>query len=311
MSIQSCRATGDDQLGLQVAPKSSESSSSEESSPFHHSIRQQLGGLKSGANAVESASKMIITSSVVDERDDYMNQQVIDQVMENDEDLDEVRVGQPLTIKGSSDALNNDLELRISNGHDYVNSDLVDQVLDEDSDEEEELGNETIIIRSTLLKQLDSKTDRDYENQEVLDGDIIPLVTVTTNQPESLNWEVSQLGDQCPPCAPSAGSSIYDTLANTNAPVASCVKNNGNNQAQALLGNRDSVSMTFPRTRSDAAYLREYSDGNSSISTTPGSIESLGMEPNFSQSKGTTEFFDGVGFVRYCLNLYLILCKLF
>ena len=295
MSIQSCRATGDDQLGLQVAPKNSASSSSEEGSPFHQPIRQQLGGLKSGANAVESDSKMMITSSVIDERDDYMNQQVIDQVMENDEDQDEVRVGQPLTVKGSRGALNNDLELRISNGHDYMNSDLVDQVLDEDNDEEEPLGSERLVIRSTLLRQVDGKTDRDYENQEVLEGDIIPLLTVTTNQPESLNWEVSQLGDQYPPGAPTAGLSIYDTLenrVNTDAPVASRVKNNGNNQA--LLGNRDSVSGTFPRTRSDAAYLREYSDGNSSISTTPGSIDSLGMEPNFSQSRGTADFFDGV-----------------
>ncbi len=288
ISIQSSQSTGDNLLGLQVSSDVFEGSSSEENSPLHPPIRQQLTGLQIGANAVENELKLLVAPSVVVERDDYINQEVIDMIEEEDEDCDEVRVGQPLTVKGTGGMLTNDLELQVSNGHDYMNSDLVKKLYDDDEEEEEEhMGSERLTIRSTLPRQ--SETDNDYENQEVLD--IIPLVTISANQAEPFNWSISQLGSDHPASASSAASSIYDTLSTSNQPLNNTTTSAHSVRKDSPLHNRDSASVTFPRTKSDAAYLREYSDSGSSVSTTPGSIDSQGMDSGF---KGSTDFFDGV-----------------
>ncbi len=301
MSIQSSRNTDDSLLDFQVSHNVSESSSSMENSPLHQPIRQQLTGLKSGANAIESDLKMLITPHK--EGDDYMNQEVIDQIMEDDEDQDEVRVGQPLTVKGTGGVLTNDLELQVSNGHhDYINSgDLTNELLDDDDDEEEQLGTQRLTIRSTLPRQ--SETDKDYENQEVLD--IIPLVTVTTNPVAPHDVNILYLGNDHAAGASTESSSIYDSLSSASQPLINSTSSVHPAKNDTSVHNRDSMSVTFPRTKSDAGYLREYSDGASSVSTTPGS-DTLGMESGISLVKGSSDYFDGVILLYRCVKVRVI-----
>ena len=285
MSIRSTRPTDNEDLGL-VHP-STGTSSSEEGSPLHQAvIRQQLDGLKSGANAVENDSLMILTPPPprLDERDDYMNQEVIDQVMEENEEQDEVRVGPPLTVKGTG-ALTNDLELKVKNGHDYINSDTIDQVC---SEEEHSPGEKRVIHSTSTIRSLKTpefRTDDDYENQEVLDGDIIPLITLPADDSTVPSWTVSDLGTDPPPYPGTISvnsPSIYDTLPP--GPTQS------NANSTNLSSNRDSIAGTFPRTKSDAAaFARDHNRG-SLVADTPSDMDS---NPS-SGSKIDTDFFDGV-----------------
>ena len=168
ISIQSSQITplvDDNQMSLApsldnigLGSENSTPPSSVECSPAHRTIivRQQISPLDRNTN-----DDMILVSPTLDDNVDYMNQDTIDEAS-----------AAPAT------------------GDDYMNQDAIDQAME---DEDEEFESEksmnrqrftirgTSLIKSRTLEQGTSGFDRDYENQEVLDEDIIPFLTTESS----------------------------------------------------------------------------------------------------------------------------------
>ena len=372
ISIQSIKSTGGDILSVAHNPtsinvdddeysSSSVGTSSAGQTPVHQPmvIRQQLVGLKSGANANEADDLMMVISPTLgdskeQEDDAYMNQDIIDQVLDEDEEFDERIFHEPLTVKGSG-PLSNDLELKVhdSEGVDYMNQEAIDQAMDDEDEEEIERYTEPVRIQAS--SPIKSRTmerqrnlDKDYENQDVLDGDIIPFVTLPSSgfPADPMNWQSRQHSDSTPAVLNTPGTSAspdYDILPprsytlnfdghdNPKFPAVGVSEPTADNppppdpvsressvgveDSQRLtlstqngkqpLEARDSLSGTFPRMKVAVQFGSDTytSDSNSSIATTPGSLDfdssySLSVEPTSfmggSAPKSNEDFFDGV-----------------
>ena len=403
ISIQSIKSTGGDVLTVSQTltslneetedySSSSVGTSSADQTPVHRPtiIRQQLGGLKSGANASEMDDRMMVVSPAVgdtNEQDDdeYMNQEIIDQVLDDDEEFDERIFHEPLTVKGSgplsndlelkvheddermfhkpltvkgSGPLSNDLELKVheDDGVDYMNQEAIDQAMDDEDEDEIERYTEPFRIQAS--SPIKSRTierqrnlDKDYENQDVLDEDIIPFVTLPSSgfPAVPMSWQSRQHSDSTPAILnthattvspdydvlpPRSNTKNFDTHDNSEVPalgvseptpdnpppdLVSRESSVGDDESQKLtlptqngptkqaLEGRDSMSQsgTFPRMKVAVQFGSDTytSDSNSSIATTPGSLDfdssySLSADSSSfmggSAPKSNEDFFDGV-----------------
>lgn len=207
---------GDDDDSYNCTP-----SSSAESTPKKKTLIRQSGS--SLQRGFTDDDIMVVSPKPPLESEDYMNQDAIDKVAQDDsDDIIMVSTPKPLAAEKSEDYMNQEAIDRAKQDTDYMNQDAIDQSLaDEDDVNATNVEREHFVIRGsspiksrTLEPKQQADKDRDYENQEmvdeVLEGDIIPVGTIPSPEADiipvgtipSLEGDIIPIGTIPSPEAP-------------------------------------------------------------------------------------------------------------
>lgn len=147
-------------------------------------IRQSGSSLQQGFTDDDI---MVVSPKPPADSEDYMNQETIDKVTQDDDII--MVTPNPLALE-ADDYMNQEAIDRANRDSDYMNQDAIDQSLaDEDDVNATNIEREHFVIRGsspiksrTLELKQPADKDRDYENQEIVDevleGDIIPVGTI-------------------------------------------------------------------------------------------------------------------------------------